>query len=94
MERLQRSLDAGIVPVVLLDAPEPGDAISQIRFSHFVFYAPPVDIAADGAGVIVPDLAFAQTAGYLDLPEGESRIVKVDCDQGSADAGDDGAGEG
>ncbi|MGD8485431.1 MAG: DUF4397 domain-containing protein [Chloroflexota bacterium] len=65
------SLDAGIVPVVLLDAPEPGDAISQIRFSHFVFYAPPVDIAADGAEVIVPDLAFAQSAGYLDLPEGE-----------------------
>ena len=28
-----------------------------------------------------------------ELPEGESRIVKVDCDQGSADAGDDGARE-
>lgn len=65
------SLDAGIVPVVLLDTPQPGDAISQVRVSHFVFYAPPVDVALDGGEVIVPGLAFADSAGYLDLPEGE-----------------------
>jgi len=65
------SLQAGIVPVILPDAPEPGDGISQVRVSHFVFYAPPVDVALDGGDVIVPDLAFAETAGYLDLPEGE-----------------------
>lgn len=65
------SLDAGIVPVVLHDEPDPGDGIAQVRISHFVFYAPPVDVALDSGDVIVPGLAFADSVGYLDLPEGE-----------------------
>lgn len=65
------SLQAGIVPKVLLDTPAPKDGISQVRVTHFVFYAPAVDVAVDGAEIVVPDLAFTDSSGYLDLPEGE-----------------------
>ena len=56
---------------VLLDEPMPEDGIAEVRVVHFSADAPAVDIALDGGDVVVPELAYPNAAGYLDLPEGE-----------------------
>jgi hypothetical protein len=55
---------------VLADEPMPQDGIAQVRVVHFSADAPAVDIALDGGDVVVPELAYPNAAGYLDLPEG------------------------
>ena len=55
---------------VLTDEPMPQDGIAQVRVVHFSADAPAVDIALDGGDVVVPELAYPNAAGYLDLPEG------------------------
>ncbi len=56
---------------VLADDPMPQDGIAQVRVVHFSADAPAVDVALDGGDVVVPDLAYPNATGYLDLPEGE-----------------------
>ena len=56
---------------VLTDEPMPQEGIAQVRVVHFSADAPAVDIALDGGDVVVPELAYPNAAGYLDLPEGE-----------------------
>ena len=62
---------ASIEAQVLADAPVPQEGIAQVRVVHFSADAPAVDIALDGGDVVVPELAYPNAAGYLDLPEGE-----------------------
>jgi hypothetical protein len=60
-----------IGPLVLTDdnkAPAEGQA--RLRFVHASPDAPAVDIYAEGAGVVVPNAAFKDASGYLDLPAG------------------------
>jgi hypothetical protein len=60
---------AEIEPLVLVDdnsAPAEGE--SKLRFVHASPDAPAVDIYAEGAGVVVPNAAFKDASGYLDLP--------------------------
>jgi len=62
---------ANIEPLVLVDnnsAPSSGQA--RLRFVHASPDAPAVDIFAEGAGVVVPNAAFKDASGYLDLPAG------------------------
>ena len=62
---------SGIAPLVLTDdnkAPTEGQA--RVRFVHASPDAPAVDIYAEGAGVVVPNAAFKDASGYLDLPAG------------------------
>jgi hypothetical protein len=62
---------ANIEPLVLVDnngAPSSGQA--KLRFVHTSPDAPAVDIYAEGAGVVVPNAAFKDASGYLDLPAG------------------------
>lgn len=62
---------AAIEPLVLIDnnaAPAAGNA--HVRFVHLSPDAPAVDIAAEGAGVVIPDTAFGDAAEYLPLPAG------------------------
>jgi hypothetical protein len=62
---------ADIEPLVLLDdntAPAAGEA--KLRFVHASPDAPAVDIYAEGAGVVVPNAAFKDASGYLDLAAG------------------------
>jgi len=62
---------ANIEPLVLVDnnsAPSSGQA--KLRFVHTSPDAPAVDIFAEGAGVVVPNAAFKDASGYLDLPAG------------------------
>jgi hypothetical protein len=59
---------ANIEPLVLEDnnaAPASGKA--KLRFVHASPDAPAVDIFAQGAGVVVPNAAFKQASGYLEL---------------------------
>lgn len=56
---------------VLNDEPMPEEGIAEVRVVHFSADAPAVDIALDGGDVVVPELAYPNAAGYLDLPEGE-----------------------
>jgi hypothetical protein len=62
---------ASIEAQVLVDDPNPQDGIAQVRVVHYSADAPAVDIALDGGDVVVPNLAYPDAAGYLDLPEGE-----------------------
>jgi hypothetical protein len=60
---------AEIEPLVLEDdnsAPPAGSA--KVRFVHASPDAPAVDIYAEGAGVVVPNAAFKDASGYLELP--------------------------
>jgi hypothetical protein len=61
---------ASIEAQVLADAPVPQEGIAQVRVVHFSADAPAVDIAFDEGDVVVPELAYPNAAGYLDLPEG------------------------
>lgn len=51
--------------------PMPQEGIAQVRVVHFSADAPAVDVAVDEGDVVVPELAYPNAAGYLDLPEGE-----------------------
>ena len=60
-----------IAPLVLMDdnkAPAEGQA--KLRFVHASPDAPAVDIFAEGAGVVVPNAAFKDASGYLNLAAG------------------------
>ncbi|MEZ4494236.1 MAG: DUF4397 domain-containing protein [Dehalococcoidia bacterium] len=62
---------AAIEPLVLVDnnaLPALGQA--HLRFVHTSPNAPAVDIAAAGAGVVVPNAAFKDASGYLPLSAG------------------------
>ena len=61
---------ASIGAKVLVDEPMPQEGIAQVRVVHFSADAPAVDIAVDEGDVVVPELAYPNAAGYLDLPEG------------------------
>jgi hypothetical protein len=60
-----------IGPLVLTDDNKaPAEGQVRLRFVHASPDAPAVDIYAEGAGVVVPNAAFKDASGYLDLPAG------------------------
>lgn len=60
---------ASIEPVVLTDDnSKPAAGQAHVRFVHLSPDAPAVDIAAAGAGVVIPNTAFKSAASYLPLP--------------------------
>lgn len=62
---------ADIEPLVLVDDnSDPAAGQTKLRFVHASPDAPAVDIYAEGAGVIVPDAAFKDASGYLNLDAG------------------------
>jgi hypothetical protein len=62
---------AEIEPLVLVDDNSaPADGESKLRFVHASPDAPAVDIYAEGAGVVVPNAAFKDASGYLNLTAG------------------------
>lgn len=62
---------ADIEPLVLVDDnSDPATGETKLRFVHASPDAPAVDIYAEGAGVVVPNAAFKDASGYLDLPAG------------------------
>jgi hypothetical protein len=62
--------EAGIIPQVVSDMPEPNAEGVQLRASHFSFDAPAVDIAPVGGEPVLTDVPFGATSDYLDLPAG------------------------
>ena len=60
---------AELVPQVIADDPAPTVENAQVRVAHLAL-APAVDIAIKGGDVVVPDLAYPDTSGYLDVPPG------------------------
>ena len=62
--------EAGIIPQVVPDMPEPNAEGVQLRASHFSFDAPAVDIAPVGGEPVLTDVPFGATSDYLDLPAG------------------------
>lgn len=66
---------AAIEPLVLVDnngAPAAGNA--HVRFVHASPDAPNVDIAAEGAGVLIADTAFGSASEYLPVPAGSYNL--------------------
>ena len=62
--------EAGIIPQVVSDMPEPNAEGVQLRASHFSFDAPAVDIAPVGGEPVLTEVPFGATSDYLDLPAG------------------------
>ena len=60
---------AELVPQVIVDDPAPSVENAQARVAHLAL-APAVDIAIKGGDVVIADLAYPDTSGYLDVPPG------------------------
>jgi hypothetical protein len=63
------SLDTGIVPQIVADAPAPAADMADVKVGHMSWDAPAVDILAGGAPV-VEGLEFPNVAGPLSVPGG------------------------